>query len=311
MCQSIVSMKRKNLTPLLLLAAVALLAVASAFKARAVADRRFDICTFCCPCSPTQHLCQAQFDALNFHSANGHFILMGSDAHRNELNTNGNFLGVYYDTLNDNYPAWTATQKADDIENNYVIPNFTTTGVKPTWIALNEIDSSWVSDSNYRAWVTNICKRLKNTYGHTVITFTYYDNPSSANASSWQNLANVSYIAVESYLSGAVINANGNSVSWCQTQYQNSLNTWLANTGVPRAQLYYGEDYAQTLAGTNYGRANCSYAGWDNAINARATAAHNIGFAGYFGYAWNWNQMGVSDADLIHFEGTYAAKVLP
>jgi hypothetical protein len=292
---------------IILLAAISL----STYSTRAVADRRFEICTFCCPCYSTQHLCQAQFDALNYTNPNGHFVLMGSDAHRAELNARGNFLGIYYNVLNDNYGSWTATQKADDIENNYVIPNFTSTGVKPTWIALNEISSSWVSDANYRAWVIAVASRLKNTYSHTVITFTYYDNPGTANASSWQSLAAVSYIAVEKYLSGATVNANGNSVSWCQTQYQTSLNTWLANTGVSSTKLYYGEDFAQTTSGSSFGRAGCSYAGWDNAIKARADAAHNIGFAGYFSYAWNWNQMNVSDADLIHFEGTYAAKTLP
>ena len=283
----------------------------SCLDARGVAVRRFEICTFCCPCYSTQHLCQAQFDALNYVNPNGHFVLMGSDAHRAELNANGNFLGIYYNVLNDHYGSWTATQKADDIENNYVIPNFTSTGVKPTWIALNEISSAWVTDANYRAWVIAVASRLKNTYGHTVITFTFYDNVGTANATSWQNLAAVSYIAVEKYLSGATVNANGNSVSWCQSQYQSSLDAWLNNTGVARSQLYFGEDFAQTTTGSVFGRGGCSYAGWDNAIKARADAAHNIGFSGYFSFAWNWNQMNVSDADLIHFENTYAAKTLP
>ena len=311
MSNSIALMKRSLLVRCLFALAVVLLMAGSTFRVRAVADRRFDICTFCCPCSATQHMCQAQFDALNYVTANGHFVLMGSDAHRAELNTNGNFLGIYYNRLNDDFGTLSANAKADDIETNYVVPNFTTTGAVPAWIALNEISSAWATNSTYRAWVTNVAKRLKTNYGHSVITFTFYDNPGTANAAAWKDLANVSYIAVESYLSGAAINANGNSVSWCQTQYTNSLSTWLNNTGVPKSQLYYGEDFAQTLAGTNYGRANCSTAGWNNAMNARAAAAHNLKFSGYFSYAWDWNQMNVPDTNLIQFEGTYATNSLP
>ena len=262
-------------------------------------------------------MCQSQFNALNWPTnasrPNGHMIMMGSDAHRTELRANGNFLGAYYNTLNDNYGTWTATQKADDIENNYIIANFTSTGVKPTWVSLNEISSGlWPSDSTYRAWVIAVCSRLKNTYGHSVIIFSPFPNPAN-NASDWQSLAGVAYIAVEKYLTGKDINANGNSVSWCQSQYQSSYNSYVNTVGVPSAQLYLTEHFAQTTSTQSpaFGREGVSYAGWDNAINARSQAAHNIGFAGVCSFGWSGNQMEVSDTDLIHFENTYDANVLP
>src|SRR4051794_34081165 len=69
-------------------------------NANAVFDKRFDIVTFCCPCSPDDHMCQSQFDHLNWVSTNGHMVVMGTDAHRSEINTNGNFLGAYINDLN-------------------------------------------------------------------------------------------------------------------------------------------------------------------------------------------------------------------
>jgi hypothetical protein len=282
----------------------------------ALADRRFDIVTFCCPCSQDAHLCQSQFDHLNWTSANGHFLAMGSDAHRSEVNGNGNFLCAYYNTLNTGFGSMTGAQKADDIENNYIIPNFTASGVKPTWVILNEISGgSWPGNQSYRTWVKDVVARLNTTYNHSVVICSPFANPAQ-NDADWQAVSGYAYIAVECYLSGKAINASGNSVSWCQTQYQNSKNSYVAR-GVPATKLYLIEHFGQTTAtlpdGTpvTWGRLLVSYAGWDNAINARSTAAHNVGFAGFVSFGWDKNAMLVSDTDMIHFEDTYRAKVLP
>jgi len=297
--------------------AFAMAIAGTVFNAQAVFDKRFDVCTFCCPCSTDNHMCQSQFDKLNWKTnasrPNGHMILMGSDAHRSELNNNGNFLGAYYDTLSDNYCCWTATQKADDIENNYIIANFTSTGVKPTWVSLNEISSSlWPSDAAYRAWVIAICTRLKNTYGHSVIVFSPFPNPAN-NASDWQSLSAVAYICVEKYLTGKDVNGSGNSVSWCQTQYQSSWNSYVNTVGVSSTKLYIVEHFANTTSTQTpaFGREGVSSAGWDNAINTRATAIHNIGFAGVCSFAWSGNQMLVTDTELIQHENTYNGNILP
>lgn len=87
------------------------------------------------------------------------------------------------------------------------------------------------------------------------------------------------FIGIEKYLSGAAINASGNQIVWCQNQYQSPENSYL-NLGISSAQLYLMEHFAQTVSGTNYGRSGVSYAGCDNAINARSKGVHNIGFAG-------------------------------
>jgi hypothetical protein len=234
---------------------------------------------------------------------------MGSDTHRPEIKANGNFLAAYYNTLNDSWTTMTGAQKADQIE-NYIVANFTSNGVKPTWVILNEISAgTWPGNQTYRTWVGDVCQRLKNTYSHSVIVCSPFGNPGANNAD-WQRVSSYAFIAVEKYLSGQEINANGNSVSWCQTQYQGSKDSYIAR-GVPASQIYLVEHFGQTIANTGWGRSGCSYAGWDNAINARSTAARNVDFAGFVSFAWAKNAMQVSDADLIHFEQTYTAKTLP
>jgi hypothetical protein len=289
---------------------VALIVGGLTAAALAVADRRFDIETFnCTPDGSDDHFCQPQFDHLNFVSANGHFGAMGTDAHRVELNNAGNFLAAYYNNLTGLYGTYTGSQAADQIE-NYVVSNFTATGVKPTWLVLNEISGSqWPSNADYRAWLRTCIARLKTTYGHSTILFAPFANPAN-NAADWVPLSQNCYIAIEKYLSGSAVNANGNSVTWCKTQYQSSKTSYL-NLGIAASQLYLAEHFAQTVAGTGWGRDGVSYAGWDNAIKARADAAKQVGFAGFVGYAWSKNGMGVSEADMVHFEDTYASKPLP
>jgi hypothetical protein len=293
---------------------LALTLAAICSQAHAAADRRFEVATFCCPCTPEDHLCQPQFDHLNWATnasrPNGHFLAMGSDARRPEIKANGNFLAAYYNDLNTGWTTMTGAQKADDIENNYILPKFTTTGVKPTWLIINEISAgTWPNNQTYRTWVGDCVARLKNTYNHEVIICSPFGNPAANNAD-WQRVSTYAYIGIEKYLSGQEINANGNSVSWCQNLYQGSKNSYI-NRGVPANKLYLVEHFGQTLANTGWGRSGCSYAGWDNAINARSTAARNVGFAGFVSYAWAKNAMLVSDADLIHFEDTHKAQILP
>jgi hypothetical protein len=277
--------------------------------ASALADRRFDVVTFCCPCYPDDHLCQSQFDHLNWVSTNGHFLAMGSDAHRPEVNANGNFLSAYINDLNTGYGSVTGATRADQIRNQ-IVANYTSNGVTPSWVVLNEISAGlWPDTSAYRAWVIAVCNRLKNTYGHTVIVCSPFPNPGQNNAD-WTSLSNYAYIGVERYLSGQEVNANGNSVTWCQNLYQSSKDSYIAR-GVPSSKIYLVEHFGQTVSNTGWGRSGCSYGGWDNAINVRSTAAHNVGFAGFLSYAWAKNAMLTSDVDLLHFEDTYRAKTLP
>ena len=273
----------------------------------AATDLKFDVVTFCCGCSSS--ICQSHFDHLNFPTANGHYIAMGSDAHRLELATNGNGLAIYYNTLNDGYSTNSGAQQATNID-QYAAAGFTSNGPKPTWIILNEISTGlWQSDANYRVWVHDVAHTLTAVFGYTVIVYSPFPNP-GANDSDWQAVASDAYIGIENYLSGSEVLGQGFSVSYCQSQYQSSINSYTAR-GVARAKLMLGELFAQTLSGTSYGRSGISSNDWDSAIVARDQGALNVGFTGFLTYAWGGNDMGVSTNEQLHFEDTYRTSALP
>ena len=278
-------------------------------RAAADPDLKFDVVTFCCPCSVDSHICQAQFDHLNLPSTNGHYLAMGTDAHRLELATNGNALAIYYNTFDDGYPTNSGTQQAAIID-QYAISGFTSTGPKPSWMVLNEISSSlWQSDAAYRGWVRDVVHALKNAYGYNVILYAPFANP-GANASDWQAIVANAYIGIENYLSGSEVKANGFSVSWCQSQYQSSITSY-TSLGVARGRLMLGEEFTQSTTGTGYGRSGVSSNDWDTVILTRNQAAQNAGFAGFLSYAWGGNAMLVPDNELIHYEDTYRTNQLP
>jgi hypothetical protein len=279
-------------------------------------DRRFDIVTFNCPGRLEDHLCQPQFDALNWVSRRGHFLAMGSDAHRGEVLANGNDLAVYYDTLTDGWTRMTGAEKADHIHYNWVLARFTASGPPPQWIILNEISASqWPNTPTYRAWLKEVVATLSTTYGYNVILASPFANP-GRNDADWQAVSAYAYIAVEQYLSGAAIHDNGFSVGWCESQYRGSQQSYL-NRGVPPDRLFLIEHFGQTIDrlpdGTpvTWGRKLVSFEDWDRALQTRAAAAKNVGFAGFVSFAWAKNAMGVSDDELLHFERTYRSARLP
>jgi hypothetical protein len=290
--------------------AVSLLAIAlCGSRATAAPDFKFDVVTLCCPCDPTSSICQPQFDHLNFPSTNGHFIAMGTDAHRFELATNGNALAIYYNTFNDGWTTNTGASSASNI-NQYAVANFTSTGPRPDWVVLNEISSGlWPSDSTYRAWVRDTIHALRATYGFNVILFSPFTNPGS-NGSDWQAVAADAYIAIENYLSGAEVKTAGYSVSYCQGQYQGSVTSY-GNMGVSKSRLMLGEHFAQSTSGASYGRSGVASNEWDTVIPVRNQAAQNVAFAGFLTYAWGGNDMLVSTNEIIHFEDTYRTNLLP
>ena len=119
----------------------------------ATPDLKFDVVTFCCHCAPDNTVCQPQFDNLNFLTTNGHYLAMGSDAHRLELATNGNALAIYYNTFNDGYSTNSPAQQAARIA-EYAVNGFTSTGPRPDWVVLNEISSGlWQNDIGV-PWLT-------------------------------------------------------------------------------------------------------------------------------------------------------------
>ncbi len=272
-------------------------------------DLKFDVATFCCPCDPDKTFCQEQFDHLNWPTPNGHFIAMGTDAHRLELASNGNVLAIYYDTFNAGYPTNSASVTASNIQ-FYALSRFTVTGPRPDWIVLNEISTSlWQNDPAYRLWAAAVVRELHTNYGFEVILFSPFATV-ARNDADWQAVAAHARIGIENYLDGAQIQSQGFSVSWCQSQYLASLSSY-TNRGVPRQRLMLAEHFGHTLAGTGWGRSGVSSNAWDQAIIARSQAALNLAFSGYLTYGWGGNAMGVSVDEMVHFEDTYRQFPLP
>ncbi|HEV2453185.1 MAG TPA: hypothetical protein VGY98_02925 [Verrucomicrobiae bacterium] len=274
---------------------------------QATPDMRFDVVTFCCVCS-NSIMCDPEFQHLNFPSGNGHFVAMGDDIHRAELLANGNILAIYYNDF-DMGPFTNGTDTAAMIDQSSE-SLFMNTGPLPDWIVLNEISGSqWPTNQTYRAWVRDVVHALHNTYGYSVIVYSPFPTV-AGNDASWQAVSADAYIAVENYLSGQEVQAQDFSESWCQSQYENSITSYNAH-GVPASRLILGEHFGQTLSGTGWGRAGVSSNDWDSALNARDTAALNDGFAGFIGYDWGNDDLGVATNEMMHFEDTYSDDPLP
>jgi hypothetical protein len=278
-------------------------------RAAATPDMRFDVVTFCCNCSGSL-LCQTQFDHLNFPSVNGHYLAMGTDSNRMALLANGNLLAIYYNSFDADWNgAGTAAQEAATID-QYATNNFTSTGPRPNWVVLNEISAgTWPTNQTYRTWVDTVVNILHTTYGYSVIVYAPFPNP-GANSADWQAVSSNAWIGIENYLSGQEIAAQNFSVSWCAGMYQSSIASYNA-LGVPTSALILGEHFGQTTTGTGYGRSGVSSNNWDSAINARSQAVLPLGFAGYIGYDWGGDTLGVPENEMVHYEDTYAANPLP
>ncbi len=279
------------------------------YCAIATPDLRIEVTTFGCDCLSTTSFSNDHFDALNVPSANGRFLALTTDAQRLKIAAQGNVLAVYHNSLNDGWTTNTPAESAAKF-NQYALNNHTSTGPRPDWIVLNEISSSqWQNSSDYRDWLVEVVRLLRQTYAFNVVVYAPFSNPGNS-STWWTALSSNAYVAAEVYLSGAEIKAQNYSVSWCQGQYQSSLNSYNA-VGVPKAKLILGEHFAQTVAGTGWGRSGIASNEWDQAINARSRAALNLGFTGFASYAWVYNGMLAIKEEMIHFEKTYATNALP
>jgi autotransporter-associated beta strand protein len=309
-----------------LLAAGACLALPLAAPAM---DMHFDYTSFDNPNTPgaDPHFGQSQFNVLNYPSINGNFMLTSTDTHRPEMVANGNDLSEFYNNFLADYNTQfrsnsvDATAEATAI-NQYTLQHSTTNGPRPQWLVLNEISAIlWQqspgapSASTYRQWVVDCVTKLHDTYGYTVVTYAPFATVGTGNAASWQAVAAKSYIGIENYLSGPEVMAGGTDyasrVAWAQSQYQASVNSY-QSVGVSKTLLFTSEHFGQTTADKTFGRAGISAADWDSVIQIRQDAIYNVGFAGFLGYSWGSNSMGISEAEQIEHEYYYRSRlVLP
>ncbi len=294
-------------------------------------DLHFDYVPFDHPNTPgvTPHFGQAQLDVLNYPSINGNKMLSSTDAKRSQYTDNNNQLAEFYNNFLADYNSQPVGAKdpiaeADKI-NAYTLKFSNNTGPRPNWMILNEISASlWPQNpgdpnlSVYRKWVVDCVTRLHDTYGYTVVTYAPFPTVGTgagSNAPSWQALAAKSYIGVENYLSGEEVMNGGTDyasrVAWAQAQYLASKTTY-TTAGVPFDHLFLGEDFAQTVAGTGWGRAGLSASDWDTVLQIRQDAIRAVGFPGFLAYSWGGNGMLIGEAEQIQHEYWYRTRlVLP
>jgi hypothetical protein len=276
---------------------------------------RFDVATLNCAsadasevCAPDDEkcLCLSMFEALNYDSQR-HFLAVGTEKRRAQVLAADNVQAVYVDDMNTGYGSMSGVARADALMAKTKL-DFPT--VVPKWFFINEISAgSWPDQAGYRSWVVAFAKRLSQHHGRSVIIAAPFRTPGH-HADSWKALSSYAYVAAEVYLTGAEINKSGNSVAYARGKYQESIDAY-ARVGVPKSRLMLVEHFGNTAAGADWGRAGVSEAGWKNAIEARSTAAGDLGFAGFISYSWAGNQHGETQANRLEAIATYASQSLP
>jgi hypothetical protein len=271
---------------------------------------RFDVATLSCGASGVctggedKCLCQADFDVLN--GASSHLMALGTDKQKQKVWSAGNVQAVYVDDLNTGWTSGAAAKVSavmSQAEKNFPC------GV-PTWFIVNEISAGlWPSNPSYRDYVVAFAKSMKNDHGRKVVIAAPFETPGN-NAAWWGEVSKYAFIGAEVYLSGKEVNSHSNSVAWCQSQYQASINAYAA-VGVAKSRLFLLEHFGNTDPSKGWGRAGVSVAGWKNAITARAKAIQNLGFAGFASYGWGGNDLHAPEADRLSFMATYLGNPVP
>jgi hypothetical protein len=275
------------------------------------AVRKFDVVTLSCamdqlecPSEDDQCFCQPHFDALDV--APPHFLATSTDNNKAAVWAAGNFQAAYVDDLNTDWED--GGQARADAMIASIDAGFECGA--PEWYIVNEISASqWPDNATYRQFVIDFAIAMDVDYGKSVVIAAPFSGPANHPAD-WAALADHAYVGAEVYLSGADVNASGNSVAWCLEQYQGAVDAYGA-LGVPLSRLFLFEHFGQTTPDKNWGRSGVSVAGWHNAIEARAAAADMIDFAGFVSYAWSWNLMHETDENRLAFMETYVALPLP
>ncbi|HWB54856.1 MAG TPA: hypothetical protein VG722_11710, partial [Tepidisphaeraceae bacterium] len=274
---------------------------------------------------------------LNFPSANGHLPMLGGSSNQSAVEANGNTLSIYYDQFDtqaaqNGQPAQASFTEYPDphdmaaVVQTWINKECTTTSSRDSWISLNEISSStWQSNStnqdgySYRTWCADVISILKNgaaadsthiaVPAHTgVIIFAPFGAPTGNSAADWATIDQNAVIGVERYIDGPTVANDGYSISAVQSFYQQSMNAWVNNEGVPASDLFLTEEY--TVNSNGYGADGLSGSDWQEAIEVRALAAYNVGFGGYIGYAWSKYPPGTDSATLQSYEKAYASTMV-
>ena len=261
------------------------------------------------------------FERLNRLDADGrgHYLVMPTTAHQDEVHEAGNRLAFYYKALNADeqkqpkWPTFKAAAIADEIAALHDREGFRT-----KWIFANEISAMrWPAKREYRRWVIDIAERLHTHYGFRFAVFSPFATlrPNRPAGPDWKILSEHAWIVIEGYLSGPRIlerMQQGDAVEWCRDRYQEMKDSY-RQYGVPANKLLVVEHFGHTRQGERrtWGRCGVRMDNWVAAIEARSAAARDVKFGGYVSFAWMYNQMGAPETDLLRCCEAYDAANLP
>jgi hypothetical protein len=263
---------------------------------------------------------QSVFDRLNGLDAEGrgHYFVMPTTMHADEIRPVGNRLAFYYRTLNADdqkqmkWPRFSAQEIVDEIVQKHTEEGFTT-----KWIFVNEISAAlWPAQREYRQWVIDIAQQMSGE-GYRLAFFSPFATlrPNRPAGPDWKTLSDHAWIVIEGYLSGQEIltsKQNGDQLAWCQAQYEAMKDSY-TQYGVPGNRIFLVEHFGHTRQGKlrKWGRCGVSMDDWLTAIRVRSAAAKAVQFGGFVSFAWMYNQMNASESDLLRCCDAYLAANLP
>jgi hypothetical protein len=261
------------------------------------------------------------FERLNRRGPDGrgHYLVMPTAKHQEEIEQAGNKLAFYYKSLNADdakklkFGRFPAAAIADEIAALHGREGF-----RAKWVFINEISASlWPAKAAYRQWVIDIAARLHGDHGLLPAVFSPFATlrPNRPAGPDWKRLSEHASIVIEGYLSGPVIvefRRKGNAVASCRERYLEMKNSYL-QYGVPARKLILAEHFGHTQRGERrtWGRCGVEMNDWLAALEVRSAATRDVGFGGFASFAWMYNQMGALPADLVRCCDVYASAQLP
>jgi hypothetical protein len=282
-------------------------------------DMRFDVATDNNSGDDTDWFGPSQLTNLNFPSVNGHNIEQGSNSNASAITAAGNTLGMYYDTFDSLYSSTETPTAAVSTVQSWIklqFGSYNTSG----WLVLNEVDSStWngSSGSAYRTWLVNTMSAFNAAGYKNIILYAENSLAGGTYASTWQAITQYAHIGDECYIDGQVVQSDNFSVSTLQAVYQASYNAWTSGSGISAANLILGEHFSvnEYAPSTYWGADGISGTAWEEAIEARDIAIHNIPFGGFIGYAWDKDAQATGNptVDLANqeaYEKAYASTLV-
>jgi len=257
------------------------------------ADKKMQKCAAKVSPSLLSCFCWHDFDRLNSKSKGGHYMAVGGGVGFGaemikKAKANGNDIAFYINDMHAHGSTnglasanafWKdACQKFQSCQK---VPKF--------WI-MNEILSERWPSASYQKWVVDMTKGLAAHKVKPIISVAPRWSSSPIGQSSFKQIGQHGYLALELYVSGQMLRGNRFSTAYLNNYYGRPLRTYQA-MGIPKAKIFMYEHYANSDSSIPYGRQGVSDADWIRTIQLRNQVISKLNFGGVLAYAWWHNSM--------------------